>query len=186
MNRRTFIIGSLSVATLTITETAKANHHNNKSLIHKSQHTKKNNPKIKYHNKVKLNLSKHDRNILVETIWGETRGETLLGKMAVVHVILNRHLSNDPIFKNHKTLSQLCLKKFQFSCWLDKVLMRHIKKDETFEEVKEAVNKAIDQYQKGIDYSNGALYYYADYIKEPKWAKKMNKVNSIGHHKFYA
>lgn len=144
----------------------------------------KHSPKIHYHKPVKVKLSKFDKAVLVETIWGETRGEDSIGKYAVVHVILNRLYTNDSMFKNYKSVAQLCLKKYQFSCWLDKYKMRHIKHDEVYNNVKQEVEKAIELYERGVDYSNNALYYYSIDIKKPKWAKEMTLKNSIGKHRF--
>lgn len=143
-------------------------------------------PRFVRHDAAPVKLSKWDKAVLIKTIWGETRGETSRGRMAVVHVILNRRYKTNPFFKN-KTISQLCLKKYQFSCWLDSWKMNHIKIDDTFKDVKEDVTKAIALYERGIDYSNGALFYWSDIMpKPPKWAKDYNMVNKIGVHNFMA
>lgn len=182
MNRRAFILGGASlVLTTSVTTNVMASH--KKSNIHHKEHF---HPKVKYHNKTKIKLSKHDKNVLIETIWGEARGETSLGRMAVVHVILNRIYTNNITFKSYKSIAQVCLKKYQFSCWLDKFTMRHIKNDDTYKDVKNDVEKAIKDYEHGVDYSNGALFYFSDIIKPPKWVKNYKNVNKIGLHNFYA
>lgn len=143
-------------------------------------------PAYKHRPAIKVRLSSYDHAVLVKTIWGETRGESKLGRMAVVHVILNRIHTDNPIYKSYKNVAQVCLRKYQFSCWLDKLTMRHIKVDDTFKAVKADVDAAIRAYEHGIDYSNGALLYYSDIIDPPKWAAAYNQVNKIGLHNFFA
>lgn len=190
MNRRNFLIGGISaivVGNIAVKETASASNKHQKHFQKKAKKEVKHPNKInvKYHKPIKVKMSKFDRHVLVETLWGETRGESDMGKMAVVHLILNRYFTDDSMFKNYKTISSLCLKKYQFSCWLDKFKMRHIKKDDTYENIVKVVDHAIHLYEKGVDYSNGALYYYSVDIDKPKWAKEMTKVNEIGKHRFY-
>ena len=143
-------------------------------------------PKFTRHTGGKVKLSKYDRNVLIKTIWGETRGESAIGRMAVVHVILNRKYKENPFFKKSKTISQLCLKKYQFSCWLDKFKMNHIKVDDTYKDIEKEVNEAIHAYESGYDYSNRALFYYSDIIDPPNWAGDYKLVNKIGLHNFMA
>ena len=65
--------------------------------------------------------------------------------------------------------------------------MNHIKIDDTYNDIKKLVNDAIIQYEQGIDYSNGALFYYSDIMdKQPAWAKDYEQVNKIGLHNFFA
>lgn len=192
MKRRNFLFGGMaiaSVAALSHTPIAEAKHHKKEVSKHAAPHGHKSHnhhysPKVKYNKPMKLHLSKYDKAILVETIWGETRGESSLGRMAVVHVILNRRYVENKYFNKLKTISAVCLKKYQFSCWLDKFKMRHIKRDDTFDSVKHDVEEAIQKYERGIDYSNGALFYYSDIIAPPKWAKEYALVNKIGLHNF--
>lgn len=173
MKRRNFILGGLAAITASAST---------KALAHEHKPTR---TEVRYHDGIRVNLNSNDYKILEETIWGETRGESDLGKMAVVHVILNRYYSNDNRFKNSKSISEICLKKKQFSCWLNKFKMRHIKHDVTYKHVKDIVHTAIKLYSLGIDYSNGALFYYSEIIDKPKWAKEMKHVNKIGLHDFY-
>lgn len=189
MKRRNFLIGCVATcATVSFASEKEIANATNKHHIQHKEDKKQHKTifHVRYHKHVKVNMTKFDKNVLIETIWGETRGESNLGKMAVVHLVLNRHFTDNSIFKKQKTISQLCLKKYQFSCWLNKFTMKHIKKDDTYKEIVETVEKAIHLYEKGIDYSNGALFYYSIDINKPKWAKEMKKVNEIGKHRFYA
>ncbi|MBC8157732.1 MAG: cell wall hydrolase, partial [Alphaproteobacteria bacterium] len=58
---------------------------------------------------------KHDElDIMARTVWGEARGEDEIGKIAVAHVIKNR--AKHPKWWG-KTIMEVCLKPWQFSCW---------------------------------------------------------------------
>jgi hypothetical protein len=52
-----------------------------------------------------------DSEILFLTIVGEARGESIEGQVAVGNVIVNRAL------KRQKSIKEICLSPFQFSCW---------------------------------------------------------------------
>ena len=206
MKRRSFLIGGTAlVGSAIITKPSGASHTmrhaapkvsqivSHETFVatahgHRHKHHKKPvYPQYTRHKPLPVKLSKYDHDVLVKTIWGETRGEDQRGRMAVVHVILNRKYRENPFFKKSKSISQLCLKKYQFSCWLDKWKMNHIKNDDTYKEIKQTVNDAIALYENGIDYSNGALFYYSDIMRRPPaWTKDYEQVNKIGLHNFYA
>lgn len=61
-----------------------------------------------------MNLSPRDRDAMIRTIWGESRGEVPAGREAVAHVILNR--ASNPAWWGG-TPFDVCHKKYQFSCW---------------------------------------------------------------------
>lgn len=201
MKRRSFLFGGIALAGVTSASVAmpKKVSHTPKHRITPTvrpetsfvevkahRHHKPKYPKYIKHKPTHVKLSAYDKAVLVKTAWGETRGESSLGRMAVVHVILNRIYTENREFKSYKSIAQVCLKKYQFSCWLDKITMRHIKVDDTFKDVKADVEAAIKAYEHGIDYSNGALYYFSDIIDAPKWASSYNQVNKIGLHNFLA
>ena len=58
-----------------------------------------------------------DRDILTRTLWGEARGESLAGQIAVAWTIRNR--VNDGKAKSGwgEGYACVCLKPYQFSCW---------------------------------------------------------------------
>jgi len=51
---------------------------------------------------------------MIRTIWGESRGERTVGRIAVAHVILNR--AAQPAWWG-STPFDVCHKPYQFSCW---------------------------------------------------------------------
>lgn len=129
-------------------------------------------------------ITNYDLAILNKTIWGEARGESSLGRKAVVHVIFNRLKTNNHHFMDQKTIASICLKKFQFSCWLFKNI-HQIKNDHVWKSVKRDVREAIEEYQRGIDHSNGAILYYSEEIVPPLWIYDHIWVKQIGKHIFY-
>lgn len=52
--------------------------------------------------------------VLALTLWGEARGETIEGQVAVANVIMNRWKSNP---SKYKSIIDVCLEPKQFSCW---------------------------------------------------------------------
>ena len=71
-----------------------------------------------------MNLSHEDIDIVARTLYGETRGESWPGKIAVAWVIRNRvELSEKRILEEGREkwwgrgYINVCLKPFQFSCW---------------------------------------------------------------------
>jgi hypothetical protein len=57
-----------------------------------------------------------DEQVLALTIWGESRGESIEGRIAVANVVMNRVLAQRPEFGH--SIREVCLKPWQFSCWL--------------------------------------------------------------------
>lgn len=135
----------------------------------------------------------NDKDILARTIYGEARGELLkFGKnslYAIGYVVLNR-------FKRGiygKTIKDICLKPYQFSCWnkrdinYNKIYQLKIL-DGIFnccysiaEQLVENQNFTI---QINEDCTNGATHYHHKAIK-PYWIKEEFKTVSLGSHIFY-
>jgi len=61
--------------------------------------------------------TENDRDILARTLWGEARGESLAGQIAVAWTIRNR--VNDGNAKSWwgEGYTGVCQKPYQFSCW---------------------------------------------------------------------
>jgi len=132
-----------------------------------------------------------DIDILARTIWGEARGESHEGRVAIANVIMNRvnmDLGNDgkPDWWG-EGVTQVCLKPFQFSCWLQNDPNRNKllvvgSGDSAFADclaiATDAVNGALP------DITGGATHYHEKHITPP-WAAKAIKTAEIGHHIFY-
>jgi len=121
---------------------------------------------------------------LADNIYYEAAHEPLKGKGAVALVTMNR--VNHPDFPNdvcgvvYERNKKLC----QFS-WVCGVNKAHNRKEYQISE--EVAKKVYRNYEKMYDFTNGSLYYHADYLKEEK--KKFFKTRKfskkIGRHLFY-
>ncbi len=118
-------------------------------------------------------------------IYFEARGEPLLGKIAVGHVVLNRVA--DKRFPGHvcKVIRQGGEKRrhrCQFSWWCDGKSDRP--RDETA--WYDAVFVAhLIRLGVTIDPTKGALWYHAVTVR-PNWASQMHREAKIGRHIFYS
>lgn len=130
-----------------------------------------------------------DIDILAKTIYGEARGEPLLGKKAIACVVMNRHKARK--WFSGSTIAetcQFCVKGsrwHQFSCWN--------KSDPSFKAIERATDvqlaefrniaeKFIDGEEK--DFLCGACHYHHINL-HPYWAKGKTPAFRIGHHVFY-
>jgi len=117
-----------------------------------------------------------DNDVVVATIILEAGGEYHVGALeAVYEVIMTR------AEKRKKTPAQVCLQKWQFSCWNGMVVEDQIAKAKEHPRWKIAQNIL----GKETNYVKGADHYHADYIDTPYWAKSMKKTAVIGRHIFY-
>ena len=112
------------------------------------------------------------------TILAEARGEGRDGMGAVAAVIAQRSTNRN------LTPEQVCLQKWQFSCWngTSEADLAHLYKTPQAEFAL-YLEKNIDRINRSK--VNFADHYYADYIKAPYWAKGKEPVAVIGQHKFY-
>ena len=115
--------------------------------------------------------------VVALTILAEARGEGRDGMSAVACVIAQRSLNRN------LTPDQVCLQKWQFSCWNGKSEqdLDHLYKSPMadwalyLEENIHSMNRAKIGY---------ADHYHADYVN-PYWADKTKKTFTIGKHIFY-
>lgn len=124
--------------------------------------------------------------IYARTIYGEARGESWTGKLAVAWTIRNR--ADRPNWWG-KTITEVCLKPWQYSCWLHDDPNSAILRAVTLEDAKfrECLAAACLVYNKAMgDPTSGATHYYAlSMDKPPKWAASMKALTVIGGHRFY-
>ena len=130
---------------------------------------------------------------LAFTIYGEARGETDAGKIAVAHVILNRFnkakQNKNKAKQFGSTIKEVCLKKWQFSCWnpndpnLDKIL--NVKEsDPIFAQCLKLADKVVGG--EFSDMTNGATHYHSIHVEFPKsWGEKKESCSRINNHLFY-
>ncbi|CAF0979674.1 unnamed protein product [Rotaria magnacalcarata] len=126
-----------------------------------------------------------DVDVLAHTVYGEALGESPEGQIAVAWVIRNRVAKG----RNYlgKTIKDVCLKPYQFSCWnlgdanRQKLLNLQID-DKSYLKIR----KIAEQVLNGAlpDNTKGSIHYHANTIK-PDWKKGKAPVVTIGNHLFY-
>lgn len=100
------------------------------------------------------------------------------GKIAVAHVIMNR------VQRRDATVKDIVRSPWQFS-WLNPGAKRPTVDDfDALNDCLKAVYSCLSERVDGKDFF-GADHYYADYIKEPTWVRKMKFVKQLGQHRFY-
>ena len=137
-----------------------------------------------------MSVTEKDRDILARTLWGEARGESLAGQIAVAWTIRNRVNDGNARSWWGEGYVGVCLKPYQFSCWN--------KNDPNFAYLSGAkpipfrefaqVQIAADQVMAGkvADPTGGATHYYATTMpRPPMWIKGATQTLSLGHHVFF-
>ena len=121
---------------------------------------------------------------MARTLWGEARGESEEGQVAVGHVIKNRAEKKTWY---GKTIKDVCLKKWQFSCWNENDPNRN-----------KILALSLDDLAKQIDIAGGVIsghledptkgsthYYAKSMSKPPKWAQGKEPAVVMGNHYFF-
>lgn len=122
--------------------------------------------------------------VLARTIWGEARGEGRAGMQAVACAILNR--AKDPGWWG-RSVAEVCLKPWQFSCWLESdpnraKLLAVTAQDRQFAQALDLAQAALAGDL--ADYTFGATHYHMVEIA-PGWASGHTPCAVIGRHAFY-
>lgn len=131
-----------------------------------------------------------DTDVLARTIYGEARGESLIGKEAIARVILNRRqkaIDNGGKFWWGNEIAEICQKSWQFSCWNKndpnyEKLIYVDETDEIFKICKRIAKKAVSGIMK--DFLYGATHYHTKEVF-PKWSIGKVPCIIIGNHHFY-
>lgn len=137
-----------------------------------------------------MTATERERDILARTLWGEARGESLTGQIAVAWTIRNRVVDGNTKSWWGEGYAGVCLKPWQFSCWN--------KNDRNYAYLSGAkpipaaqyaqALKAADQVMTGTvpDPTGGATHYYATTMpKPPTWAKGAKQTLKLGQHIFF-
>lgn len=121
-------------------------------------------------------LTKHDYDWFVKIIEAEAGGESLQGKVAVGSVVLNRVLHQaypdtitDVIFQKVKHV-------YQFSPVADGRIYEVVPSSDSYKAAKIAL--------KGIDPTDGALFFYNPATARSKWIRSRVVIAEIGRHHF--
>ena len=126
----------------------------------------------------KTETTSKEAKIIAITILAEARGEGEAGMYAVGAVIAQR------AFEGKRTPSEVCLKKWQFSCWNGKKPkdLAHLLKTP---QAKYALLIAKNINNLSREFVGYANHYHNNKIKPPYWAKGKKHVKVIGNHIFY-
>ena len=126
----------------------------------------------------KTEATSKEAKIIAITILAEARGEGEAGMYAVGAVISQR------AFEGKRTPSEVCLKKWQFSCWNGKKPkdLAHLLKTP---QAKYALLIAKNINNLSREFVGYANHYHNNKIKPPYWAKGKKPVKVIGNHIFY-
>ena len=120
---------------------------------------------------------------LARTVYGEARGETLDGKIAVAWTVRNR--VERPRWWG-RTYNEVCLKPKQFSCWDDHNRLEMMEADAADPLFADCLYAALGAITGHIaDPTCGATHYHASNVSPP-WADGQTCTCIIGHHVFYA
>ena len=135
-----------------------------------------------------------DLDILARTVWGEARGETWEGRLAVAYTVVNRakarrwwgHMEDENI-RNH-SISAVCLYPAQFSCWSpgdpnrQKMERLTLAGDSMFRECLAAAVAAA--YGLEVSPAGKATHYHVAGL-DVFWARGKEPLVQIGAHVFY-
>jgi len=122
--------------------------------------------------------------VVAKTVYGEARGSTWVGQLAVAHVIQNR--TRDRRWPG--TPSAVCKQRKQFSCWNQgevnnwPMLMADLDDPAFMRCYAAAVTVFCTE---DIDATGGANHYHTDSISLPNWADAGKETGRIGSHIFY-
>lgn len=137
-------------------------------------------------------MNSDDIDILARTIYGEARGEYgcveggLASLIAVGNVVMNRLEASE---NYGKTISEVCLKPWQFSCWNRNdpnhdLLMKPEIIDPVFTICHEVATKVSNG--EWPDITKGSEHYHATSLAQlPAWAKGQRPRFQLSRHIFY-
>ncbi|MFD1885541.1 cell wall hydrolase [Paenibacillus wenxiniae] len=109
--------------------------------------------------------------ILAHIIYGEARGESFKGQVAVGAVVLNRVQSNE--FPN--SIWGVVMQPGQFTAVAD---------GQYYLKPNKSAYEAARQALRGVDPTNGSLYYYNPRIATSEWSMRRPAVITVGQHIF--
>jgi len=126
----------------------------------------------------KVELSEKEYNCLVKNVYHEAGGESMMGKIAVAQITINRLESG----RWGKDMCKVIYAKHQFS-WTSRKKLP-IPTGDALEESKLAVEQVLDGNR--ISKLRDSLFYHATWIARPYWTSAMKEKKIIGQHIFYA
>lgn len=134
---------------------------------------------------------------LAKTMYGEARGEWVYvgpsALIAVGNVVMNRWQQRK---RFGRTIEDICLQPYQFSCWNDpspsREMLLRIEETPPDDALSKHVYEACWQAAEGVllkswpDLTKGSDHYYADTLPTPPlWARDRPPELHLGHHIFF-
>ncbi|MBS0272276.1 MAG: cell wall hydrolase [Proteobacteria bacterium] len=134
-------------------------------------------------------MTDYDLDIFARTLYGEARGEYAYAGpaalIAVANVIMNRFKRGK---KYGKTITEVCLKPRQFSCWNKSDSNRTLIQQEEITHTPLFIlcEKIVQKVSRDIwpDLTRDSDHYHATSC-QPYWAKPEKIKLRLGHHIFY-
>jgi spore germination cell wall hydrolase CwlJ-like protein len=125
----------------------------------------------------KVNYTAADKDCLAKNVYYEAGVESIEGKYAVAQVTLNRLQQR----RWGNSICKVVHAKAQFS-WTLKA--QHAKpRGKSWDESRQVAAHILSGAR--VRPLLTAQHYHADYIKQPRWATRMAKIQQIGRHIFY-
>ena len=118
------------------------------------------------------------------TVYGEARGEGLDGQRAVAWVIRNR-VENPGWWGD--SWESVCLKKWQFSCWLESDPNREKLQSVGYEDpdLRRCLRAVLEVMDSSDDPTQGSTHYLVSTLEpKPNWYSDDKVICRIGHHAF--
>ena len=125
-----------------------------------------------------------DLAVLAWTMWGEARGESRDGQLAVAATVLNRVARTDRAFERDTTIRATCLRHGQFTCWAMQAMPRHPTAHGLDTEWLNLASLAVAEHRNGEDATLGSTHYHMVGLRE-SWTIGMKPTVRIGSHQFY-
>jgi len=134
-------------------------------------------------------VTEKDSDILARTLWGEARGESLAGQIAVAWTIRNRVSDGNARSWWGEGYASVCLAPYQFRCWnKNDPNYQYLSgaKALPFRELAQAwiaADQVIDG--KIAEPAGGAMHHHATSINAPAWTAKAKQTLKLGGHVFF-
>ena len=127
-----------------------------------------------------LRPNTHDYNVMLQTVYGEARGEPQHGQLGVAHVIRNRAQANRGYWGGN-TYAGVAQQPRQFEVWNGRSSIPMHER-----QAVNGINSWLPHFERYRDPTNGARY-YNNPAKEgyPEWTKNVRRGVKIGNHQFY-
>lgn len=138
----------------------------------------------------KMQSQEAEKEILVFCLMAEGRGEGKQGIDAIANIIVNRYNNN----KKYKKISEVCVEKYQFSCFLEENKI----KNQINKEIKKNNKETIEVYEycnllaenilnnkpiKRVLHKN--TLHYCRFDSLPHWRDNSKIDKKIGNHLFF-